>query len=153
MRQLFEDSCNMNILKWKLYQKINSIMTWSSRKVEFLWDITSFLALKFEHVNHLFPVQRALCTFNDLAEYGFKFFAKIMKGSCVFCYSSCIGFNPTSYLNNLFLQITNHLWLRPPWYIIHYNLFSFHGSRLVSRFSNQEIYYECVKVPMPTHQL
>ena len=88
-----------------------------------------------------------------LQSIGVKFFAKIRKGSCVFCYSSCIGFNPTSYLNNLFLQITNHLWLRPPWYIIHYNLFSFHGSSLVSRFSNQEIYYECVKVPMPTHQV
>ena len=43
MRHRFEDSCNMNILNWKLYQKINSIRTWSSRKVKFLSEITSFL--------------------------------------------------------------------------------------------------------------
>ena len=30
---------------------------------------------------------------------GFKIFAKIMKGSCVFCFSNCISFNPTSHLN------------------------------------------------------
>ena len=69
MRHRFEDSCNMNILNWKLYRKINSIRTWSSRKVEFLSEITSFLPLKFEHANYLFPVQRVSCTFYDLEEY------------------------------------------------------------------------------------
>ena len=33
-----------------------------------------------------------------LQSIGFKFFAKIMKGSCVFCCSSCISFNSTSHL-------------------------------------------------------
>ena len=28
----------------------------------------------------------------------FEFFAKMMRGSCVFCCSSCISFNPTSHL-------------------------------------------------------
>ena len=40
MRQVFEDSCNMNIQNLKLYQKINSVRTWSLRKVEFLSEIT-----------------------------------------------------------------------------------------------------------------
>ena len=53
MRHCFEDSCNMNI------------------KVKFLSEITSFLLLKFEHANYLFPVQRFLCTFYDPAEYWF----------------------------------------------------------------------------------
>ena len=37
--------------------------------------------------------------FMTLQSIGFKFFAKIMKGSCVFYCSSCISFNPTSHLN------------------------------------------------------
>ena len=40
-----------------------------------------------------------------LQSIGFKFFAKIMKGSYVFCCSSCISFNPTSHLN---LQFANY---------------------------------------------
>ena len=72
-------------------------------KVQFLSEITSFLPLKFEHINHLFPVQRSLGTFYDSAEPanpGFRFFAKIMKGSCVLCCSSCVSFNPTSHLKD-----------------------------------------------------
>ena len=35
----------------------------------------------------------------------FKIFAKILRKSCVFCCSSCISFNPTSYLNvNFFIR-------------------------------------------------
>ena len=71
MRHRFEVSCNKNILKWKLYRKINSIRTWSARKVEFLSEITSFLPLKLEHANYLFSAQRFLCTFDDPAEYWF----------------------------------------------------------------------------------
>ena len=85
MRHRFEDSCNMDILNWKLYQKMNTIRTWSSRKEEFLseitsWssrkeeflsEITSFLLLKFEYVNSLFPVQRFSCTFYDPTENWF----------------------------------------------------------------------------------
>ena len=78
-------------------------MTWSSQKDEFLSEITSFLPLKLEHANYLFPVQRVLCTFHDPIEsISFKFFAKIMKRS-IFCYSSCISFNPTSHLKITFL--------------------------------------------------
>ena len=36
-----------------------------------------------------------------LQSIGFKFFTKIMKGSCVFCCSSCISFSPTSHLNSI----------------------------------------------------
>ena len=71
MRHLFEDSCNMNILNWKLYGKIDSIRTRSSGNVEFLIEIMSFLLLKFEYANYLFPIQRFSCPFNDPAEYCF----------------------------------------------------------------------------------
>ena len=86
MRHPFEDSCNMNILNWKLYRKINSIRTWSSRKVEFLREITSLLPLKF------------YVPFMTLQSIGFKFYTKVKKGSCVFCCSSSISFNPNSHL-------------------------------------------------------
>ena len=71
MRHPFEDSCNMNILNWKLYWKINSIRTWSSQKVEFVTGIMSFLPLKFEQPNYLFLVQRLFRTFYDPVEYWF----------------------------------------------------------------------------------
>ena len=71
MRHRFEDSCNMNILSSKLYRKIIYIRTWSSRKEEFLRETTSFLQLKFEYANYLFPVQTFSCTFYDPAEYWF----------------------------------------------------------------------------------
>ena len=110
MRQRFEGSCNMNILNWKLYRKIDFIRTWSSQKVEFLSEITSFLPLKLEDANYLFPVQRLLCAFCDPAEYWFWFFPpKIMKGSCVFCCLSCISFNPTSHLKNFAKLTGKHL--------------------------------------------
>ena len=38
-----------------------------------------------------------------LQSIDFNFFTKIMRGSCVFCYSNCIGFNLTSNLKNLLL--------------------------------------------------
>ena len=34
----------------------------------------------------------------NLQSIGFKFLAKITKGSCVFCFSSYISFNPTSQM-------------------------------------------------------
>ena len=98
MRYRFENSCNMNILRWTLYRKINSIRTCSSRKVEFLSKITSFLRLKFEYANYLFPFKDFYVVFMTLQSIGFKCFAKIMKGSCVFCCSSCVSFIPTSHL-------------------------------------------------------
>ena len=69
MRHRFEDSWNINVLNWKLYRKNKSIKTWNARKVEFLREITSFLLLKFEYANYLFPIQRLSCTFYDPAEY------------------------------------------------------------------------------------
>ena len=86
MRYHFEDSCNMNILSWKLYRNINSIRTWSSWREEF----TSFLPLKFEYSSYLFPIQRFSCTFYDLQSTAFKCFTKIMRESCVFCCSSLL---------------------------------------------------------------
>ena len=38
------------------------------------------------------------------ADPGFRFFAKIMKGICVLCCSSCITFNPTSHLKNKMVE-------------------------------------------------
>ena len=38
-----------------------------------------------------------------LQSIGFKFFAKIMKGSCVFCCLSCISFNLPSHLNIIYI--------------------------------------------------
>ena len=35
----------------------------------------------------------------------FKFFAKLMRGSCVFCCLSHISLNPKSHLNNYFMFI------------------------------------------------
>ena len=82
MGHFFEDSCNMNILG-KLYRKMNSLRTWCSRKVEFLCEITSFLTLKFEHANY-FQFKEFYVPFIALQSIGFKFFAEIMTGSCVF---------------------------------------------------------------------
>ena len=41
-----------------------------------------------------------------LQNTGFKFFAKIMKESCVFCCSSYIRFNPTSHLKSINIVLT-----------------------------------------------
>ena len=38
----------------------------------------------------------------------FKFFAKTMRGSCVFCCSSCTNFNPTSHL-----KVKTDVYLKP----------------------------------------
>ena len=96
MRHRFKDSRNENILNQKLYRKINSIRTLSSRKVEFLSKIMSFLPLTFEHANYLFHFYEFYASFMTLKRIGFNFFAKIMKGSLRFCCPSCISFNPTS---------------------------------------------------------
>ena len=71
MRQCFEDSLNMNILKWKINQKINYIRTWNSQKAEFLSQITSFLPLKFECANYIFPIPSISFTFQVPEEYSF----------------------------------------------------------------------------------
>ena len=123
MSHNLEGSCNTNVLNWKLYRKINSIRIWSSRKVEFLSEITSSLPLKFEYSNYLFPIQRFSCTFHDpLQSISCKFFAKIMRGIFVFCCSSFIIFNPSSHLKNLvcfewiFFQFpTKHSMCIPRW--------------------------------------
>ena len=39
--------------------------------------------------------------FKTLQSISFKFFAKTIRGSCVFCCSSCIRFNPTSHLKQV----------------------------------------------------
>ena len=40
-----------------------------------------------------------------LQRIGFKFFAKLMRGSCVFCCLSCISLNPKSHLKNYYMFI------------------------------------------------
>ena len=105
MRHRFEDSCNINILNWKLYRKINFIRSWSSRKVQFLSETSSFLPLKIEHAIIYFQFREFYVPFMTLQSIGFKFFAKVIKGSCVFCCSSCISFNPTSHLNKLLSEL------------------------------------------------
>ena len=69
MRHYFEDSLNMNILNWKLNQKINSIRTWSLWKEKHLSKITSFLPLKFECANYIFPILNISFTFHGTEEY------------------------------------------------------------------------------------
>ena len=66
-------------------------------KGRILSEITLFLPLKFEHANVYFQFKDFYVNFYDPAEYWF--FAKIMRGSCGFCCSSCISFKPTSHLN------------------------------------------------------
>ena len=60
-----------------MYREINSIKTWSSRKVEFLSEIVSFLPLKFEHKN--FQFKEFYVPYMTLHSIGFKFFTKIMS--------------------------------------------------------------------------
>ena len=55
-----------------------------------------------------------------LQSIGFKFFAKIMKGSCVFCCSSCINFKPTSYL-----KVKIYIYICSEYYVL--NLFIEHS--------------------------
>ena len=84
-----------------MYRKINSIRTWNSQKVELLSEITSFLLLKFEQASYLFQFKDFYVPFMTLQSIDFIFNAKIMKGSYVFCCSSCIIFNSTSHLNKI----------------------------------------------------
>ena len=103
--------------KWDTFMKIlviwiywtencteNLIRSWSSHKVEFLSEITSFLPLKLNTQIIYFQFKEFSIPFIALQSIGFKFFAKIMTGSCVFCCSNCISFNPTSHLNKLSLS-------------------------------------------------
>ena len=99
MRHRFEDSFNMNMLNWKINPKINSIRTWGSRKAESLSKITSFLKLKLEYANYIFPILIFNLPCMILRSISFKFFAKIKRGNYVFCCSSRISFTPRSHLN------------------------------------------------------
>ena len=72
MRHCFEDSFNMNILNWKKTTKNNFTRTWSLRKAVFLRKITSFLSLRFEYKNYIFPMPSILLTFYVPEEYYFK---------------------------------------------------------------------------------
>ena len=65
MRHRFEDSLNMNILNQKINLKINSKMTWSLPKAEFLSKIASFLPPKFQSANYIFPIASISFTFYD----------------------------------------------------------------------------------------
>ena len=49
--------------------------------------------------------------FMTLQSIGFKFFAKIMRESCLFCCSSCISFNPKYHLNLFILIYINFVFL------------------------------------------
>ena len=73
-----------------------------SQKGEFLSKIMSFLPLKFEYTSYIFPIPWISFTFYDPAEQWFYFFAKVRKGSYVFCFSSLISFNLTSHFQYLF---------------------------------------------------
>ena len=129
MRHRFEDSCHMNALNWKLYQKIKFIRTRSSRKVEFLSEITSFLQLKFKYAIIYFQFKDFHVPFMALQSIDFKFFAKIMRGSCVFCCSSCISFNPRSHLKSYLINLINWLQNIPHAYLgntLAYSIFHRH---------------------------
>ena len=64
----------MNTLDWKMYQKNNSLRTWSSQKEEYLSKITSILPLKFDYTNYAFLIPRISFIFYDPAEYWFYVF-------------------------------------------------------------------------------
>ena len=61
----------MNVLIEKKSRKINSIRSWNSQKAEFLSKIASFLPLKFEYVNYIFPIPSISFTFHVPGEYWF----------------------------------------------------------------------------------
>ena len=71
MRHSFEDSFNMNMLNSKVNRKINSIRIWSSQKPKSLSISPSFLLLKFEYANYMFPISSISFTFYDSEEYQF----------------------------------------------------------------------------------
>ena len=71
MTQRVEDSFNMDILNWKVNWKINSIRASSSRKAEFLRKTASFLQLKLEYVNYIFPILSISITFYEFEKYRF----------------------------------------------------------------------------------
>ena len=91
MRHSFEDSCSMNVLNWKLYQKNNSVRTSSLGKVEFLSEVCHFchqnLNMQVISNSKIFMYLLWLCRV-------LVFERKL----CLYC-SSCIIFNPTSHLN------------------------------------------------------
>ena len=68
--------------------------------------------------------------FVTMQSIGFTFFTKITKGSCIFCCSSCISFNPTSHLNLLKLKLVscvviNKIALETSiFYFLYFNFFS-----------------------------
>ena len=62
----------------------------------------SFLPVKLNTQIIYFQFKEFYVPFMTLQSTGFKFFAKIMTGSCIFCCSSCISFNPASHLNDCF---------------------------------------------------
>ena len=89
----------MNILNSQINRKINSVRSWSSRKVEFLSKITPFLPQKFECANYIFPIPSiSFLSFIFLARTGLDFFAKIIGEKYVFCCSAHISFKPTIHL-------------------------------------------------------
>ena len=79
-------------------QKNKLYMDLELAKGRFFSKITSFLLLKFEYRNYIFPISVFHLPFMTLKSAGFKPFAKIMGGNSIFCYLSCINFNPTSHL-------------------------------------------------------
>ena len=90
-----------------------------SQKGEFLSKIMSFLPLKFEYTSYIFPIPWISFTFYDPAEQWFYFFAKVRKGSYVFCFSSLISFNLTSHFQYLIpwiftvkLRSIANVWIR-----------------------------------------
>ena len=54
-----------------MYQKNNSLRTWSSQKEKYLSKITSVLPLKFDYANYVFLIPRISFIFYDPAEYWF----------------------------------------------------------------------------------
>ena len=70
MRYRFADSF-LWIYWTEKKKKLNSIRTWSSRNAEFSSKIASFLSVKFEHANYMFPIPNISFNFYDPEENWF----------------------------------------------------------------------------------
>ena len=116
-RHRFEDSCNMNALNWKFFQKINSIRTWLKELAKgriFKWNYVLFAAKIW--IRQLFISNSKIFMYLlwPCRVLVLIFFAKTTRGSCVSCFSSVISFNPTSHLK---WCIRWRYWSHQIWYL------------------------------------
>ena len=83
------------------HRKINSLRTWSLRKGRiFKWNCVIFVAKVWIRKLFISNPKNFIYLLWPCRVLILIFFAKITRGGYVFCCSSRISFNPTSYLKN-----------------------------------------------------